>query len=175
LFFAVLLGGCFSSSSNDNGNPLGDGGVPDLGDRICNAVPAGSAFVQTMDSGNATLPAATGGTLADGSYHLTSSTYYPSAACAIDPVASNLVVSSSSASSGTIQTASLTNTGYFVSESTSYQMNDTTLSSRIDCIAPDSFGVLGTAAQIVYSATATEIQIYGTGGCGSHIDVYDLD
>jgi hypothetical protein len=175
LLFAALPGGCFSSSGNNNGNPLGDGGVPDLGDRICNAIQVGNAYVQAMDSGNETLPTATGGVLTDGSYHLTSTSFYPSAACSLDPIAANMVVSSSSSTSGTMQTASLTNVGYFISESTSYLINGTSLNARIDCVAPDSFGVLGTAAQIPYSATATEIQIYGSGGCGNRIDIYDHD
>ncbi len=171
----MVLSGCWNRNNGSNENPLGDGGVPDLGDRICNAVQAGNTFIQPADSGNATAPAPTGGALTDGSYHLTSSAYYPAASCAFDPISANMVVTSSSPTSGTMQTASLTSVGYFVSESTAYEINDTSLTTRIDCIAPDAFGLLGNAAQISYSATPTEIQIYGSGGCGNRIDIYDLD
>jgi hypothetical protein len=156
LALAALLGGCFKSS--------GGGALPDA--QLCNAVPYGNAFVQAMDSGNATEPAATGGALMDGSY-------YPSSNCAVDPVAGILVVSSTSTTGGSMQTASLTNAGYFLSESTSYLINDTSLQIRVDCIVPDTVGLLGSAAQISYSATPTEIQLYASGACGSHIDVYD--
>jgi hypothetical protein len=132
-----------------------------------------------MDTGNATAPAPTGGALADGSYHLTASSYYPSlstlAGCAVDPITTKLIVSSSSATSGTLQSATLTSAGFFISESTSYLMNDTSLSARIDCIAPDPTGLVGNAFQIAYSATPTELQIYASGDCGNHIEVYDLD
>jgi hypothetical protein len=164
LVLAVLLGGCFKSGGN---------ALPDA--QLCNTVPFGNVFVQSMDSGNATEPAPTGGALTDGSYHLSSSSYYPSAVCAVDPVATILVISSSSPTSGTMQTASLTSRGYFLSETATYLTNDTSLQIRVDCIMPDAVGLLGSAAQISYTATPTEIQLYATGGCGNHIDVYDLD
>ncbi len=147
--------------------------MPDA--QLCNSVPLGSAFVQAMDSGTPTEPAATGGALTDGSYHLSSSSYYPSAACAVDPIATILVISSSSPTSGTMQTASVTSAGFLLSESTSYLTSDTSLQIRVNCIVPDAVGLLGSAAQISYTATPTEIQLYQTGTCGSHIDVYDLD
>ena len=162
----ALLAGCFKSSG-------GSSALPDA--QLCNTLAFGNALVQAVDSGNAIEPAATGGALTDGSYHLTSSSYYPSANCAVDPVATKLVISSSSPTSGTMQTASVTGAGYFVSESTSYLVNDTSLQIRVDCILPDAVGLLGSAAQISYNATPTEIQLYATGACGSHIDVYDLD
>ena len=128
-----------------------------------------------MNSESATPPAPTGGAVTSGSYHLTSSTYFPLASCAVDPVAAVLLVSVSSPTGGTIQTTSLTSTGYILSESTSYLIKDTSLQIHIDCIVPDSGGLLGSGAQISYNAAATEIQLYATGGCGNHIDVYDLD
>jgi hypothetical protein len=165
VLLAALLGGCFKSRGN---NPSPDA-------QLCNAIQFGNAFVQATDSGNPTEPAATGGALTDGSYHLTSSSYYPSAACTVDPVATILVISSSSPTSGTMQTASLTSASYFLSESTSYSINDTSLQIRVNCIVPDAAGLLGSAAQVSYSATPTEIQLYATGDCGNHIDVYDID
>ena len=164
LVLAALLSGCFKS---------GGSALPDA--QLCNTVPFGNAFVQAMNSGNATQPAATGGPVSDGSYHLTSSTYCPSSGCAADPVATILVISSSSPTSGTMQTASLTSAGYFLSESTTYLSNDTSLQIRVDCVVPDRAGLLGSAAQISYNATPTEIQLYASGDCGSHIDVYDID
>jgi len=164
LVLAALLGGCFKSSSS---------AVPDA--QLCNSVPFGSAFVQPMNSGVPTEPAATGGALTGGSYHLTSSTYYPSSCRTLDPIATILVVSSSSPTSGTIETASVTSDGSLLSESTSYLINDASLQLRVNCIVPDAFGLLGSAAQFPYNATPTEIQLYQAGACGSHIDVYDLD
>jgi hypothetical protein len=168
LVLAALLGGCFKSNSS---------ALPDA--QLCNSVPLGNAFVQAMDTGNPTEPAATGGTLTDGSYHLTSSSYYPSlspsSSCALDPVAGILVISSSSPTSGTMETASVTSAGFLLSESTSYLINDASLQIRVNCIVPDAVGLLGSAAQFAYNATPTEIQLYQTGACGSHIDVYDLD
>jgi hypothetical protein len=168
LVLAALLGGCFKSSSS---------AVPDA--QLCNSVPLGSAFVQPMDSGTPTEPAANGGALTDGSYHLTSTSYYPSyfpsSSCPVNPIATILVVSSSSPTSGTIETASVTSDGSLLSESTSYLINDASLEMRVNCIVPDAFGLLGSAAQFPYNATPTEIQLYQAGACGSHIDVYDLD
>ena len=165
LLAAAVLGGCFKGNSN----PLPDAA------QLCNTIPGSNAYVQPMDSGNPMEPAATGGALVDGSYHLTSSTYYPSASCVVDQVATILVISSSSATAGTMQTASVTNTNGFLSESASYLINDTSLQIRIDCIVPDAVGLLGSAAQVSYSATPTEIQLYATGDCGNHIEVYDQD
>lgn len=164
LVLAALLGGCFKSGST---------ATPDA--QLCNSVPFGDAFVQAMDAGNAPEPTATGGALTDGSYHLTSSTYYPSSCRTVAPIATMLVISSSSPTSGTIETASVTSAGFFVSESTSYLINDASLEMRVNCILPDTFGLLGSAAQFPYNATPTEIQLYQTGACGSHIDVYDRD
>jgi len=165
LALATLAGGCWSKSNNS---------LPDAA-QLCNELPYGSSFVQAMNSENATLPTPTGGAVTSGSYHLTASTYYPLASCTVDPVATVLLVSASSPTGGTIQTASLTSTGFILSESTSYLSKDTSLQIHIDCIVPDSGGLLGSAAQISYNASATEIQLYATGGCGNHIDVYDLD
>jgi hypothetical protein len=161
----ALLGGCWSKTNNS---------LPDAV-ALCNDLQYGSSFVQAMNAENGTAPAPTGGAMTGGSYHLTSSTFYPLVGCAVDPVATVLQVSASSPTSGTIQTASLTSTGYILSESTSYLVNDTSLQVHIDCVVPDSAGLLGTGAQIYYSATPTEIQLYATGGCGNHIEVYDLD
>ena len=161
----ALLGGCWSKTNNS---------LPDAV-ALCNDLQYGSSFVQAMNAENGTEPAPTGGAVTGGSYHLTSSTFYPLGGCAVDPVAIVLRVSPSSPTSGATQTASLTSTGYILSESTSYLVNDTSLQVHIDCLVPDSAGLLGTGAQIYYSATPTEIQLYATGGCGNHIDVYDLD
>jgi hypothetical protein len=165
LVVAALLGGCFKSGST--------AATPDA--QLCNSVPFGAAFVQSMDTGNATEPAATGGALTGGSYHLTSSSYYPSAACPVNPVATNLVISSSSPTTGTMDTSSVSSAGFFLSESTSYLINDTFLQMRVNCIVPDALGLLGSAAQFAYNATPTKIQLYQTGACGNHIDVYDQD
>ncbi len=168
----AVLGGCWSNNGS-NGSP--DGGIPDLAGPVCNSLPFADTFVQPMDSGNPTPPAATGGALAGGSYHLTASSYYPLAVCAVDPIASRLVVSSSSATTGTMQTATLTSAGHYLNESTAYLINDTSLVVRIECLAPDPAGALGSAAQIEYNATPTEVQLYGNGGCGNRVDTYDLD
>jgi len=169
LVVATLVGGCFSSG----------GGTPDSGNQTCNAIPFGNAFVELTDSGNATVPAATGGALTDGSYHLTSSTYYPSiaasTACTADPIATNLVISSSSTTTGTMQTATVTSAGHFLVESTTYLINDTSLTVRIDCISPGPPSLAGNVFQSPYSAAPTELQLYGSGDCGSHIEIYDLD
>jgi hypothetical protein len=74
-----------------------------------------------------------------------------------------------------METASVTSAGFLLSESTSYLINDASLQIRVNCIVPDAVGLLGSAAQFAYNATPTEIQLYQTGACGSHIDVYDLD
>jgi hypothetical protein len=168
LVLAALLGGCFKTGSSS---------LPDA--QLCNSVPSGNAFVQTMDTGNPSEPAAAGGALIDGSYHLTASSYYPSyylsSGCPDDPIATILVISSSSPTGGTMETTSVTDAGYLVSESTSYLINDASLQIRVNCIAPDAVGLLGSVAQFAYTATPTEIQLYQSGVCGSHIDVYDLD
>ena len=161
----ALLEGCWSKANHS---------LPDAV-ALCNDLQYGSSFVQATNSENGTEPAPTGGTVTGGSYHLTSSTFYPLAGCTVDPIATVLLVSASSPTSGTIQTASLTSTGYIGSESTSYLESGTLLQIHIDCIVPDSAGLLGTGAQIGYSATPTEIQLYATGGCGNHVEVYDLD
>lgn len=165
LTLAAVLGGCWSKSNSS---------LPEAGP-LCNDLAYGSSFVQEMNSGNATLPDSTGGAITSGSYHLTASTYYPLASCTVDPIATTLLVAASSPTSGTMQTASLTSLGYILSESTTYVVKDTSLQIHIDCIVPDSGGFRGSGAQISYNATASEIQLYATGGCGNHVDIYDLD
>lgn len=161
------MAGCWSKSNN----ALPDASPP------CNDLKLGSSFVQEMDSANETEPAPTGGAMTSGSYHLASTTYYPNlmSGCSVAPVATVLLVTSSSPTTGTIQTASVTSAGYAATESTAYQSNGTALQTHIDCLVPDPGGVQGSAARISYSATATEIQLYTPSGCGNRIDVYDLD
>jgi hypothetical protein len=167
LALAALLAGCWSKSNN----ALPDAVPP------CNDLKWGSSFVQEIDAENATEPAPTGGSMTSGSYHLTSTTYYPNLAsgCAVAPVATVLQVTSSSPTTGTIQTASVTSAGFAATESTTYESSGTALRTRIDCLAPDPGGVVGGVARISYSATATELQLYTSSGCGNRIDVYDLD
>ncbi len=178
LILSSWTAGCWSGSG-PNAGPT-DASAGDLGAYACNALAAGAVVVQSTDSGIWPAPSPTGGALTDGSYHLTSTVYYPAAgsSCAGVGVSTGLSITSAAASTttGTVQLASTTNAGDFTTESASYTINGTSLSLRFDCVFPDAYHLRGSSAQLAYSATATELQLYGSSAaCGDRIDSYDLD
>lgn len=187
LVFAMGLTGCWGSSgaTTGNGGYAGnagntdgstDGALSDLGANVCNAGDPGAAFIQPTDSGISPAPNPLGGALTDGSYHLTSTLYYPAGGCSNIGVATQLTVVSSASGTGTLQTATATTAGDFITESVSFTIKTASLSVRIDCIYPDPIGLHGSSAQIAYSASPTEIQLYGaSAACGNRIDFYELD
>ena len=180
LILSPLATGCWSGGGPAVGPTDGsaDGSAVDLGTNACNSLPAGTVVVQSTDSGISPAPSATGGTPAGGSYHLTSTVYYPAAGCVALGTSTGLTISwaSAAATTGTLQTATVTTAGDFITESATFTINGTSLSLRIDCIFPDTFHLRGNSVQVPYSATATEIQLHGSSAaCGDHIDTYDLD
>jgi hypothetical protein len=181
LIFVASLTGCWGSSgpTTGNGGYAGNAGNADGstdGANICNGGDPGPLFVQSTDSGISPAPAALGGAITDGSYHLTSTVYYPANGCTDPGVATQLTIMTSAAGTGTLQTTTATGAGDFIGESVSFTINATSLSVRIDCIFPDLVGLRGSSAQIAYSASPTEIQLYGSSGsCGDRVDVYSLD
>jgi len=121
-------------------------------------------------------PAATGGALAAGDYHLLSSVYYPATTCAPSPLATSLRVTLASASTGTIETVTTTATGDSVNESVHFSTSGALLMLRLDCVRPDTTGLSGTAAVIPYTADAGMISLTSvTPTCGTSIDTYVVD
>jgi uncharacterized phage protein gp47/JayE len=163
-----LAAGCFRSAPR-----AADGGATVV---ACNDLSSGDAVVEATSAQIADPPVAAGGAMAAGLYHLSASTYYPAPACTVTGVATRLRASPSSATEGTIQIVTATAAGDRLGESVSYTTTGTSLSVRIDCISPDPGGLRGSSAQIPFSATATQIQLYrSTPPCGTSVDTYLLD
>jgi hypothetical protein len=140
----------------------------------CNNVVNGAPFVTPVDDpdGGATPPEAVGGTLASGTYYLTSSTYYPSSSCTpFSPTATTLVITAASANDGVLDLASGTATEAFT-ESISYSASGTSLAVQLTCINPALVSA-GTSNTSPYSATPTTFAYYlPNSSCGYHVDVY---
>jgi hypothetical protein len=164
---ALFAAGCFNSAQ-----PAADAGVL----APCSDLSPGTALVTTTNGGGASQPVPSGGEVGAGIYRLVSSIYYPSTTCTIAPVATRLRAMPSSATSGTLDIATATGTGDNLSETVSYTASGTSLSVRIDCLAPDPTGLRGNNSQISFSATAAEIRLSkSTPTCGTSVDTYALD
>jgi hypothetical protein len=170
-------GGSSAGGAGGLAGGAGAGGAPgvDAGPP-CNSVVNGASFVTAVDApdGGTSPPAAVGGTLASGTYFLTSTTFYPTTTCApLNPTASTLVVTPSSPTAGVFEIAFRTATSAFT-ESLSYATSGTSLTLTLTCINPPVIAV-GTMNTGPYSATATTFTNYlPNSNCGSHVDVYTL-
>jgi hypothetical protein len=171
----VLLagGGCFHSAPSNDGNL--DGAAGEILSGGCNNLSPGSTIVDATNSGGAAAPTAAGGSLAAGIYHLVSTIYYPDASCAsgVASVATTLRVVTEAGSSGTLETLTATAAGDAVSESVRFTSIGSSLSLRLDCVIPDPSGLQGATAQLPYTATATELDLYRSAPtCSLAIDTY---
>ena len=152
---------------------LGGGAATDAG-YSCNTVVNSAPFVTPAGApdGGASPPPAAGGTLASGTYVLTSSTYYPSSTCTSwEPTAVTWVVNATSDTAGTFQ-LSFGTAANAITETLSYTTDGTTLTSLLTCETADPCSV-GSTAMVPYSATPTSLTIYLlNGACGAHVDLY---
>lgn len=172
----LLVVGCW----NGVGSPTG-GGDPGIGGGTgsvaCNGLQAGSTFVRPANAGTTPPPAPTGGSLAAGSYHLATTTYYPMVSCNASGLATTLVIASASETTGTFQMVTGSDGGGAAQgESLSFAIRGTSLSVRIDCITNDTGGVRGTLAEVPFTATPSQLQLYVTAPtCGTRVDTYQKD
>jgi hypothetical protein len=187
LFLVVFVAACGSGSSGPDASGVGGttgaaggaaagaggGAAMDAGPP-CNAVVNGAPFTTPADApdGGASPPPATGGTIASGTYSLTSSTYYPSSSClSPEPTAVTWVVTASSSTAGTFDLAYGTASSAFT-ETISYTTDGTTITTLLTCINPPVLTV-GTTNMGPYSATPTTLTIYLLdAACGPHVDLY---
>jgi hypothetical protein len=174
--FALCVAGCASRGDPQTTGGDPDGSSGDLAVAGCTNLVPSDVIVGPTGSGMAQAPSPGGGALVAGTYHLVTTIYYPGGGCSAVGVATSLRVSLGSANSGSLETATKTDAGDVVSESVSFVIAGTSLSVHLDCVIPDAVGVQGSVAQIPYSATPTDVQLYrSTPDCGAGIDTYQLD
>ena len=175
----VVDAGADEAEGDDAGTAADAQTSPDAGPAIlegaCNNLQPGAVFVQPQDSGEATPPAAEGGVLAGGVYHLVSTTYYPAKTCSRSALATTLTVEPASTTSGKLQLASGIASGLGFTESIRYVSAASLLATRIDCFYVDPGGTQGSGALISYTATATEIRLMARSpDCGLSVDSYQM-
>jgi hypothetical protein len=170
----LLVAGCWNGLGSTAGGDAGGGGS--TGSVACNGLQPGSTFVQPANTGVAQPPAAGGGQLTAGSYHLAALTYYPSVSCSAAGIATTMMVAPTSETTGTLQLVTGGDNGQMFDESLSYAIRGTSLSVRIECFVPDSSGLTGSLIVIPFNASPIEVQLYtAAGSCGSRIDTYQKD
>ena len=146
-----------SQATSDGGGPTGGGscGAAVAQGQACNTVTdVGTVVTPTCMSG--TIPAGTGGTIVDGTYTLTSQTYYGSTTCSYGSVSGTAEITG-----GCIQQAS--NTPFPVAISTTYSTKGATITRTLTCIGTG--GLDASAASLdtpaaTFTATPTTVTIF---------------
>ncbi len=169
---AVVLAvtGCFHSAS------VGDAGAT-ADTAGCSTLASSHILVQPSAAGTAPPPAATGGTLIAGNYHLASTVYYPTALCTPTEVSTNLRLTLVSPTSGTIETITITAAGDVVSEATRFTAAGTELTLSLVCISPDPSGLIRSIAVFAYTVgEAGELLLTASDpACGTSVSTYAPD
>ncbi len=162
--------GCFHGAS------VGDAGAT-ADASGCSTLASSHVLVQPSDTGTAAPPAAMGGTLVAGSYHLASTVYYPAALCTQTEVSTDLRMTLVSPTSGTIDTITISAAENVVSETTRFTASGTELTLSLVCILPDPSGLTRTAAVFPYTVGAAGELLLTTSdpGCGTSISTYVPD
>ena len=152
------IAACGSSQATPDGGdgPTGGGscGVVAQG-QACNTVTdVGTVVTPTCMSG--TIPAGTGGTIVDGTYTLTSQTYYGSTTCAYGSLSGTVEITS-----GCVQQAS--STPIPVAISTTYSTAGATITRTLTCIGTgglDASALSLDTPTSTFTATPTTLTIF---------------
>jgi hypothetical protein len=168
---ALSISGCFHSASGTDAGPGVDTAT-------CSTLASSGILVQPGDANTASAPAATGGTLIAGTYHLTSTVYYPAATCVPTQSGTDLRVTLTSAASGTIETVTVTAAGDVIGEVTRFVAAGTELTLSLVCVSPAAAsGVNHTGAVFPYSVDGSgNLSLTNADpNCGTSVSTYVFD
>jgi hypothetical protein len=184
------FGACGGTAAKRDGGLVEDAGDPADGTLVptpddgasgggCSAI-ANSAPTLSPLTSTEVAPSPTGGTLASGTYYLTSLTFYTGGAACTPPALQTsavVVIEAASATTGTIredtnQTTSISTIRDAVSSWT-YFANGTSLAVTADCVSALSSFTRNALNPVGYTASATEIRTFGPyASCGTSVSVF---
>ena len=151
------IAACGSSQTTSDGGGPGGGtcGVGVAQGQACNTVTdIGTVVTPTCMSG--TIPAGTGGTIVDGTYTLTSQTYYGSTTCSYGSISGTVEITG-----GCVQQAS--GTPIPVAISTTYSTAGATITRTVTCIGTgglDASALSLDTPTSTFTATSTTVAIF---------------